>query len=423
MMRKVLLVIVSLLCIEACGESADTNAPAWDEIAGPQTTMTVPTSTAMQALERVEETPTLPLSLPSSTATVVHTQPHQNHALSMAELLSTPGAPPRVSASTAYLPPSPHPFTRGAESTEFGIQINACNHEVEQALPILKRLRVGWVKLQVRWGDMQAGPNRVDWVCMDAAIPTLNQHGFNVIASVVTAPAYLRLLPGVNGPPNNFDEYAKFVYAFLTRYMGMVQAVEVWNEPNLSAEWDWQIDGAVYRHLLASAYIAIKAVDPSIMVISGALASASFDSVYTHVDDQSFITKFRRYNGDAYTDCVGAHANGPDGVGDIERVASSYFNAFDQMKPICVTEFGYGLPVQGQAPKGFEWIMRHTVEGQVGTFKRSFAWAKLSGYVRLVIVWNLDYWGPPSDPNAPYALTRLGWESPAIASIAEMLNE
>jgi polysaccharide biosynthesis protein PslG len=258
---------------------------------------------------------------------------------------------------------------------------------------------------------------------MDGAIPTLNQNGFKVLASIVTAPAHLRLLPGVNGPPDNFDDYALFVQTFLKRYPGMVQSVEVWNEPNLSAEWDWQIDGAVYRHLLAAAYITIKAVDPSIMVISGALAPTSTGSVWTHVDDHSFIAKFRRYNGDAYTDCVGAHANGPDGIGNIDRVASNYFHWFDQSKPICVTEFGYGLPVQGQAPAGFAWIMHHTVAEQVSTLTRGFAWARSSGYVRFVIVWNLDYWGSPSDPNAPYALIRLGWESPAIAAIAQLSNE
>lgn len=422
MKRSILPAVVCVLWVSSCGMNTD-GRTWWTSTTTQQATTATLTPTSAQPLKRVGETPTLQPPVQSPSQIVVHLDPQQARALPMAALLSTPAAPVPASEATPFSPPPLQPFTRGAKPTEFGIQINACDHGVEQALPILKRLRVGWVKLQVRWGDLQAGPNRVDWVCMDAAIPTLNQHGFNVLASVVTAPAYLRLLPGVNGPPNNFDEYAKFVYAFLTRYMGMVQAVEVWNEPNLSAEWDWQIDGAVYRHLLASAYIAIKAVDPSIMVISGALAPASFDSVYTHVDDQSFITKFRRYNGDAYTDCVGAHANGPDGVGDIERVASSYFNAFDQLKPICMTEFGYGLPVQGQAPKGFEWIMRHTVEGQVGTFKRSFAWAKLSGYVRLVIVWNLDYWGPPSDPNAPYALIRPGWESPAVLRISQMLEE
>lgn len=341
----------------------------------------------------------------------------------MIELLSTAVAPTRTRALNAYAPPPPLPFTRGAERTEFGIQINACDHGVDQSLPILKRLSVQWVKLQVRWGDIQSGPDRINWACTDAAIPKLHTNGFKVLASVVTAPEFLRLLPGINGPPDNFDDYAIFVHTLLSRYRGQIQAIEVWNEPNLSAEWNWQIDGAVYRHLLASAYVAVKSADSTIMVISAALAPTGFDSVWTHVDDHSFIAKFRRYNGDAYTDCVGAHANGPDGIGDIDRVASNYYAWFDQTKPICVTEFGYGLPVQGQAPKGFEWILRHTAEAQVRMIADGFTWARSSGFVRLVIVWNLDYWGPPSDPNAPYAYVRPGWESPAIEAIAQLLNQ
>jgi hypothetical protein len=279
--------------VAACSGGATNQTPAWDGANSQQIAMRVPSPTSTPALNQTGMAPTAHPLASSPSATAVHPQARQDHALSMAELLSTPAAP-SATASWSYSPPPPQPFIRSAESTEFGIQINACDHGVDHILPILKRLQVGWVKLQVRWGDMQAGPERIDWTCMDTAIPTLNQNGFKVLASIVTAPAYLRLLPGVNGPPNNFDDYALFIHTFLKRYPGMVQAVEVWNEPNLSAEWDWQIDGAVYRHLLASAYIAIKAVDPSIMVISGALAPTSTGSVWTHIDDHSFIAKFRR---------------------------------------------------------------------------------------------------------------------------------
>jgi hypothetical protein len=393
----------------ACGTRMVDRAPVWDE----------PTTQPVQATSHIFNEPTRASAQPTRTTP----PPNESQtALPIADLLATPPTLAHAPAVTAYAPPLPQPFTRGDVSTEFGIQINACDHGVEKTLPVLERLHVKWVKLQVRWGDMQTSRDRIDWACMDAAVPALHQHGFKVLTSVVTAPAFLRLLPGVNGPPDNFDEYAVFVHIFVKRYPGMIQAVEVWNESNLSAEWDWQIDGAVYRHLLASAYVAIKAADPSIVVISGALAPTSPGSVWTHVDDRSFIAKFRHYNGDAYTDCVGAHANGPTGVGDLHRVAADYFEWFDRAKPVCVTEFGYGLPVQGQAPKGFEWMMRHTPAEQISTFVDGFAWAKSSGFVRLVIVWNLDYSGSPSDPNAPYALIGPGWESPALARIAQLLN-
>ncbi len=403
------IMLTGAVLVTACGTRLVDRTPAWDETAARPSQAPSPNSSATMHAS-AQPTPTTPRPAESQTA------------LPMADLLATPPTRVHAPSATAYTPPMPQPFTRGAEPTEFGIQINACDHGLEETLPVLKRLHVQWVKLQVRWGDMQASRDRIDWACMDAAIPALSRNGFKVLASVVTAPAFLRLLPGVNGPPNNFDEYAIFVHTFLTRYPGMIQAVEVWNEPNLSAEWDWQIDGAVCRQLLASAYVAIKAADPSVMVISGALAPTPPGSMGTHVDDRSFIGKFRRYNGDAYTDCVGAHANGPVGIGDLHRVATNYFEWFDRAKPVCVTEFGYGLPVRGQAPKGFEWIMRHTVAEQVSTFADGFAWAKSSGFVRLVIVWNLDYWGSPSDPNAPYALMRPDWESPALARIAQLLN-
>lgn len=424
MWRMVVLVIICVIFVVSCDTHIDDHEPAWDEPTAqpPAQPPAQQTPASTQAARPEEQAPFAQTAVSSQTTVTVPNPSQHVRALRMAELLSTPAAPALTRAITPYMPPPPQPFMRGAEATEFGIQINACDHGVDQTLPVLKQLHVRWVKLQVRWGDMQTSGNSINWACMDAAIPALNQNGFKVLASVVTAPAFLRVLPSVNGPPDNFDAYAIFVHMLLMRYRGMIQAVEVWNEPNLSVEWDWQIDGAVYRQLLASAYLAIKAVDPSIVVISGALAPTGYDSVWTHVDDRGFIAKFRRYNGDSFTDCVGAHANGPDSVGNIDRVASNYYDWFDQTKPICVTEFGYALPVQGQAPKGFAWIMSHTVAEQVSTITDGITWASSSGFVRLVIVWNLDYWGSPSDFNAPYALLRPEWESPALARIAQMLQ-
>ena len=87
---------------------------------------------------------------------------------------------------------------------------------------------------------------------------------------------------------------------------------------------------------------------------------------------------------------------------------------------------GIGLPVDGRAPEGFDWVMGHTPEQQSEGLVHGMAWAQSSGYVRLVILWNLNYDGGTngaSDPNAPYALLRNNWRSPAIPAIADWLRK
>lgn len=318
----------------------------------------------------------------------------------------TPATPlPSLAPPTPSAPPAPS--QPSAPVTEFGIHINACDNGTARSLPIVLAMKLTWVKLQVRWGDMQRGPDDIDWRCFDAAIPAINRAGLKLLASVVTAPQYLRRASrGMNGPPDNFDEYARFLEQLIARYPKQIHAIEIWNEPNLAREWDWMIDGAVYRHLLVAGYAAVKRSNPDIMVISGALAPTAFAGVWEHVDDLGFLRKFRRYSGDAYADCIGAHANGPDGAGDIQAVVPRYFELFERRKPICVTEFGYAVPFDNQAPPGFEWIMSYTPERRAVVLAEGQRWAVASGMVRLVIIWNLDYGGGPRDPNAVYALER-----------------
>src|SRR5690606_25588412 len=51
-----------------------------------------------------------------------------------------------------------------------------------------------------------------------------------------------------------------------------VDAIEVHNEPNLAMEWPHGPNAWEYTQMLRVAYTAIKAADPSIIVVSGGLA-------------------------------------------------------------------------------------------------------------------------------------------------------
>ena len=70
-------------------------------------------------------------------------------------------------------------------------------------------------------------------------------------------------------------DYARFAAAAARHYAPLgVQAFEIWNEPNTSASWT-NPSPAAYARVLKAAYPAIKAVDPSgIVVHRGALAVA-----------------------------------------------------------------------------------------------------------------------------------------------------
>ena len=279
----------------------------------------------------------------------------------------------------------------------------------------------------MRWADVEIGPTQFDWRCLDRVMTQAQAHGLKVLLSVTTAPAHARqiyrgIFHPTNGRPTDLRDFGVFIARLIERYPHQIHAIEMWNEPNLIREWGDTLDGVVYTQLLAIGYGVVKHLDPSIMVISAGLAPTGFNTLWTNVDDLGFVQQMLGYRAADYMDCFGAHANGPDGVGEIDLVGERYAGLLARQVPQCFTEFGVAVPIQNQAPEGFGWIMGHTEALRSQKLVDGLRWARRSGYVRLVIVWNLDYDGPWSDPNAPYALVRDGWRSPALDSIGTVIK-
>ena len=60
-------------------------------------------------------------------------------------------------------------------------------------------------------------------------------------------------------PPDRLDDYGDFVHAFVKRYRGRIQHIQIWNEPNIWPEWgNQEVDPAGYVELLSVAYRRAK---------------------------------------------------------------------------------------------------------------------------------------------------------------------
>jgi hypothetical protein len=245
----------------------------------------------------------------------------------------------------------------------------------------------------------------------------------NVLLSVTSSPAHLRMMRNTRGWPDKWEHFGVFLAKLLSRYPGQVDAIEIWNEPNLDAEMDGYKTGSSFAHFLGMAYAVVKAHSPKTLVISGAIAPTPEGTGWDHVEDQKYLRDMLEYDGANRMDCMGAHANGPDGVGDLGLVVERYRKILEDVRPICITEFGYALPVNGRTPHGFEWAMRHTEQKQVQALAAGVRDARASRNVQLVIVWNLNYDGPHTDMNAPYALIRPGWKSPALETLKHEISK
>ena len=328
---------------------------------------------------------------------VITTAPADNPAASSAPVEIAPGA-----ASVG--------------SFELGGQVTGLT---DAAINLLHSAGMKWVKSQIPFSESNASVEQGRRYIQDA-----HAKGFKILLSVKGAHGDLIHLR------DNFENYTDRFAAFLRKLAHAgVDAIEVWNEPNIQREWPaGQISGANYTKMLKKAYEAIKGPTgaPSTMVISGAPAPTGFAGAAgctaTLCNDDFFMRQMAEANAAKYMDCVGIHYNAgavpPDATSGAPVSTSGHYTWYYPSmvnvyrgafpgKPLCFTEIGYltGEGI-GPLPSGFAWASGVTLQNQADWIAQAAVLAAQSGYVRLMIVWNMNYkkWG--ADPQGGYALWR-----------------
>ena len=158
---------------------------------------------------------------------------------------------------------------------------------------------------------------------------------------------------------------ADFVKIFADRYKtgspyGHVDAIEIWNEPNLRSEWGATISqqtAAEYVQMLSLSYAAVKSVDPNIMVVTAGL-SPTGDYDGSAAPDDQFLQWMYNDGLSGHYDILGLNANAqvadPTAVpGSVPGFAdgSFYFRRVEQMRaieegngdvnPVWLVEYGW----------------------------------------------------------------------------------
>jgi hypothetical protein len=300
---------------------------------------------------------------------------------------------------------------------ELGGQVNGFSRP-----DLMKKAGMNWVKVQSYGGD-ESG-----------RIAFFHNNGFKILLSVL----------GDHGKvmdPGYQDEYARGLAAMAA---AGADAIEVWNEPNIDREWpNGQISGANYTQLLAKAFNAIKAANPSTIVISAAPAPTGFFAGGCQAggcNDDVFLQQMAAANAARYMDCVGAHHN----AGTTSPSVSSgrpegnhyswyflptlnlYYGAFGGARKVCFTELGYltpeGYPSLASTAPGFAWAENTTVGQQAQWLAEAASISGNSGKVRLMIVFNVDFDYYGSDPQAGYAIIRPGGGCPACDALGAVVG-
>ena len=407
-MHKFLFLIASSLLLVACGakqeplatETAVPTQPALVQIT------VVPTLAELETAVIVTPPPPTATTAPQPTNTLVAT--------------SAPSSTP----TPAYPQYSGPPLNRD----DIGIQMHIQQVNLIPLMDKVQALDVGWVKTQVSWKLYQPYPDRYSeerLTELDAFVGAANARGIAVMLNVAKAPEWSRPTTELDGPPTDYVLFQQFMQFIAERYQGHVAAYELWNESNLQREWNGSpLSAADTVALMRAGAIGVRAVDPDVILISGAPATTGINDGISAIDDRVYLRSMLEAGVGDVVDVVGVHpygwGNPPESsVYDEETAVSSHNNhpsfffkdtlddyaallaEYGVDKPLWATEFGWGsfdglLDKQGTPappPNGVEY-MNYVDEWQQAEYiLGAYEITHERDEVGPLILWNLNF-GP-----------------------------
>lgn len=269
-----------------------------------------------------------------------------------------------------------------------------------------------WVRLDIGWRDFEPSPgNYSPWhiAAYDRELRRARDAGQRIAVMVHTSPEWASGHADRHAPPRDPSTYARFMRFLAERYGPLVDAWEVWNEPNYARFWPTGPDPVRYTRLLQRAYPAIKSGDPSATVVFGGLST----------NDWRFLEAAYDAGAKGYFDALGTHpyscARSPEAlVRDGTRLSRHSFTAYRELrrsmvangdrKPIWFTEFGWSTS------SGECGVTRAT---QASYLRRAYRLIERDRYVQVATWYSFrnSFWAGDADSLEPqYGLLTTTFE-------------
>lgn len=281
------------------------------------------------------------------------------------------------------------------------------------------QLRAGWIKLQANWSFLQpGGPDDFgqEFALFQLQVQDADRQGFKILVSVAKAPNWARPSnQNEDGPPDNPQDLVNFINLLLEKVGPNIDAIEIWNEPNLIREWTGALpfSGAGYMQLFARAYAAIRAYSPDMIIVTAGLAPTGDSN--GSIDDRDFLLQMYTAGLGRYRDiAVGIHpygwGNPPDTLcchpfpdrGWDDDPHFFFLNNLNDYRAIMVanghgdvqmwaTEFGWatweGVPSEPPQP----WMDYNSTQDQAHYTMRALQIGQQRGDMGPMFIWNLNF--------------------------------
>jgi hypothetical protein len=343
-----------------------------------------------------------------------------------------------ITGLTATLAAAAAALCLAAPAPAAEVGVNALGLEPQQALDHTQSLGAGWVRLFVRWDQIEAaGPGRWDPHAvrgLDELVAGAQARKIKVLFVVLGTPSWANGANDVFIPPRDPSTYGRFMRSLAARYEGRVQAWEIWNEPDEGTFWRGSKPSPTnYAPLLRAAYEGVKSADPAALV----LAAASTGNDYPFLEGLYRAGARGTFDGVAVHTDTACLVNGPQSFyreadGRIARWSFLGFRTMhdvmtangDGAKPIFITEIGWSA-TQTDCARGM-WAGKKAAgvgEAKQAQFLREgFRCLEFYPYVRAALWFSLSDVGSADNELNRYGLLRWNgtrrpsWDALAAAA-------
>lgn len=389
--------------------------------------------------------------------------------------------------------PRPIPFAGGPilGVNLFNIHLEPDPEAVRRSFALARAMGARYVRMQAPWEDIEIhgrgdfedrrnletiGPVSA-WAKYDRLAMEGNAAGIELIWRLDRPPLWARARFAAHpafqaglardgnstGPPDDFADYAAFVRAVVERYDGdgiddapgspVVRYFQLWNEPNLKNEWNWQTPRPEdFVELLRVGAEAARAANPSVVILFPGLAPTDGLDDRAPMTELEYLDRVYKAGGAAYFDIMAAQSYGLgqspdehryvflrgrhnwnwrrpiDTRNDVSRVVllrEVMERNGDAGTAVWITEFGWNAaPAEIPPERRLTWgepVSEETKAGYlVGHLERARTeWP----WVGVMCVWMLRYGGyaepAPDDPTPYFALVTRDWQPlPAFTALA-----
>jgi chitodextrinase len=242
------------------------------------------------------------------------------HALKVEYYENGGGAVARLSWQLSQLP-APPLLPAPASDKPLGFSTGCCitgNANRVRMLDEAATAGIARIRDEIWWTEVEPTNGSFNWTKYVSFVNLAKTKGIEVLYILQNTPAWANGGQSYKVPPTNPADFGDFCgQAAKTLGPLGVRAFEVWNEANLQDFFHPRPDAAKYVALLKACYDAIKAVDPTIMVISSGLSpygGIGAEAANGTVNPVTFLQRMYENGAAGHFDALGWHPYSSEGA-------------------------------------------------------------------------------------------------------------